>query len=238
MVDDLGKARKEIEERNSELTKEKKKSDELLLNILPSETAEELKLTGTAKAKNYDSVSVMFADFKEFTQISENMDPEELVAELNFCFSRFDMIVQKYGIEKIKTIGDAYMCAAGLPKKSETHGNDMVLAALEIRDFMIAHKKKKDEAGEISFEIRIGINSGPVVAGIVGLNKFVYDIWGDTVNIASRMESSGEPGKVNISTSTYQLVKDKFNCAVRGKIRAKGLGEYNMYFVEGMKTVV
>ncbi|HEY9363406.1 MAG TPA: adenylate/guanylate cyclase domain-containing protein [Chitinophagaceae bacterium] len=238
MVDDLRKARKEIEERNSELTKEKKKSDELLLNILPSETAEELKLTGMAKAKNYDSVSVMFADFKEFTQISENMDPEELVAELNFCFSRFDMIVQKYGIEKIKTIGDAYMCAAGLPKKSETHATDMLLAALEIRDFMIAHKKIKDEAGEISFEIRIGINSGPVVAGIVGLNKFVYDIWGDTVNIASRMESSGVPGKVNVSTSTYQLVKDKFNCVIRGKIRAKGIGEYNMYFVEGMKTVV
>lgn len=238
MVDDLGTARQQIEERNIELTYEKKKSDELLLNILPLETAEELKLTGKAKAKNYESVSVMFADFKSFTQISEHMDPEDLVAELNYCFSNFDLIIQKYGLEKIKTIGDAYMCAGGLPKKSESHAVDLVNAGLEMRDFMVAHKKEKDEKGEVAFEVRVGINSGPVVAGIVGLNKFVYDIWGDTVNIASRMESSGVPGRVNISDATYTLVGDKFNCELRGKIKAKGVGEYEMYFVEKKPSAI
>ena len=235
MVDDLGKARREIDERTGELIVEKKKTDELLLNILPAETADELKATGSAKAKNYESVSVMFADFRDFTKISETMDPEELVSELNYCFSAFDVIIQKYNIEKIKTIGDAYMCVAGLPVKNNTHFYDIINASLEIRDFMLEYKRQKEASGETPFEIRIGINTGSVVAGIVGLNKFAYDIWGHTVNIASRMESSSEPGKINISGSTYALIKNEFNCTLRGKIKPKGIDEIEMYFVDGVK---
>jgi class 3 adenylate cyclase len=216
----------------NKIKKGKKKSDELLLNILPSEVAEELKDTGTSKAKNFDEASVMFTDFKDFTSISEKMAPEELVREIDTCFSAFDHIIHKYGIEKIKTIGDAYMCAGGLPVANNSHAKDLVKAALEIRDFMTNHNKEKVAKGKLPFEIRIGINTGPVIAGIVGVRKFAYDIWGDTVNIASRMESSGEAGKVNISGSTYELVKDKFNCTHRGKIQAKNKGEVDMYFVE------
>jgi class 3 adenylate cyclase len=236
MVDDLGQAKKEVEERTNEALMAKKKTDELLLNILPAETADELKANGFAKAKNYDLVTVLFADFKGFTAISEKMKPEELVYELNYCFSAFDSITQKYGIEKIKTIGDAYMCAGGLPGKNTTHPNDVVNAALEIRAFMVNYKIDRELKGEIPFEIRIGINTGPVVAGIVGFKKFAYDIWGDTVNIASRMESCSEPGRINISGSTYQLVRNNYDCTLRGKIEAKGIGEIEMYFVEGVKT--
>ncbi|MEO8150104.1 MAG: adenylate/guanylate cyclase domain-containing protein [Bacteroidia bacterium] len=223
-----------VEERTRELMLEKKKSDELLLNILPDETAQELKETGTAKAKNYHSVSVLFTDFKGFTAISEKLSPEELVAEINYCFSAFDNIIQKYDIEKIKTIGDAYMCAGGLPIANESHPVDLVKAAIEIRSFMLQHLMEKEKLKEITFEIRIGINTGPVVAGIVGLKKFAYDIWGDTVNIASRMESTSEPGKINVSGSTYQLIKDTFQCTYRGKLSAKNKGEIEMYFVEDL----
>ncbi len=173
----------------------------------------------------------MFTDFKGFTHISENMTPEQLVEEIHTCFKAFDDIIHKYGIEKIKTIGDSYMCAGGLPVASKTHAEDTVKAAIEIRDFMDNHNKEKLSKGELPFEIRIGINTGPVVAGIVGIRKFAYDIWGDTVNTASRMESSGEAGKVNISGSTYELVKDKFTCSYRGKIETKNKGEIDMYFV-------
>jgi adenylate cyclase len=213
------------------ITKERKRSDELLLNILPEEVAEELKDTGSSKAKSFNEVTVMFTDFKGFTNISEKMSPEELVAEIDFCFSAFDNIIHKHGIEKIKTIGDAYMCAGGLPVANKTHAEDTVKAALEIRDFMANHNKEKLAKGELPFEIRIGINTGPVVAGIVGVKKFAYDIWGDTVNLASRMESSGREGEVNISGSTYELVKDKFTCSHRGKIQTKNKGEVDMYFV-------
>ncbi|MDB5246231.1 MAG: Adenylate cyclase, class 3 [Segetibacter sp.] len=232
MVNDLGKARKEVEDRTSELMIAKKKTDELLLNILPAETAEELKATGFAKAKNYELVTVLFSDFKRFSEISEKMKPEQLVAELNYCFSAFDSITYKYGIEKIKTIGDAYMCAGGLPVKNETHAADTVRAAIELRQFMHSYKLEKEAKGEAAFEIRIGIHTGSVVAGIVGLKKFAYDIWGNTVNIASRMESTSEPGKINISGSTYEIVKSDFICSWRGKIMAKGIGELDMYFVE------
>lgn len=237
MVDDLSKARHEVEERTNELIIEQKKTDDLLLNILPSETAEELKATGMAKAKNYESVTVLFADIKGFTEIGEKMSPENLVAELNYCFSAFDLIIKKHGIEKIKTIGDAYMCAGGLPVKNTTHAWDIINAAIEIKNFMLHYQEEKKKNGEIFFELRIGINSGPVVAGIVGLNKFAYDIWGNAVNIASRMESSGEPGKINISGSTYAIIKDVYDCTLRGKIRAKGIGEIEMYFVNGIKAV-
>lgn len=220
-----------IRQRNK-ITKEKKTSDTLLLNILPAEVAEELKSKGSAEAKLIDEVTVLFTDFKGFTELSEKFSPKELVAEINECFSAFDNIMQKNGVEKIKTIGDAYMAAGGLPTSNTTHANDVVKAALDIQQFMKQHKIKKEADGKLFFEIRIGIHTGPVVAGIVGVKKFAYDIWGDTVNIASRMESSSEAGKVNISGATFELVKGNYTCVHRGKIEAKGKGEIDMYFVE------
>lgn len=227
------KLEEEVMLQTAELRKEKKKSDDLLLNILPSEVANELKENGSAEAKHFDEVTVMFTDFKGFTQISENLSPTELVSEIHDCFKAFDHIIEKHNIEKIKTIGDSYMCAGGLPVSNKTNANDIVNAAIEIQHFMEQHSQQRKSVGKEIFEIRIGIHTGPVVAGIVGVKKFAYDIWGDTVNIASRMESSGEVGKVNISGSTYKLVKDKFSCIYRGKIYAKNKGEIDMYFVEG-----
>lgn len=209
----------------------KKRSDELLLNILPEETAEELKATGSAKAKRFDMVTVLFTDFKNFTQASEKLSPEELVAEINYCYSEFDKIITRHGIEKIKTIGDAYMCAGGLPSTNTTNPEDVVRAGLEMIAFIERNKQERMASGKPYFELRCGIHTGPVVAGIVGIKKFAYDIWGDTVNTASRMESSGETGKVNISGATHALVKDKFQCEYRGKVQAKNKGEIDMYFV-------
>jgi len=221
-----------VEERTEQLKTEKQKSDDLLLNILPHEVAEELKHKGTAEAKLFEQVSVLFTDFVDFTRVSERLSPTELVRDLHECFTAFDNIMHKYGLEKIKTIGDAYMAAGGLPTPSNTHAADIVNAALEIRKFIEEGKVKRLANDEPFFEIRIGIHTGPVVAGIVGVKKFAYDIWGDTVNTASRMESSGEVGKVNISGSTFDLVKDRFICTHRGKVTAKGKGEIDMYFVE------
>jgi class 3 adenylate cyclase/streptogramin lyase len=232
----LRKRQEELEEtvsiRTAELRAEKKKSDDLLLNILPEEVAEELKAKGNADAQLIDEVTVLFTDFKGFTQLSERLTPKELVAEINECFSAFDLIMEKYGIEKIKTIGDAYMAAGGLPTPNQTHAIDVVRAAVDIQAFMKKHKQEREARGDLYFEIRIGIHTGPVVAGIVGIKKFQYDIWGDTVNTASRMESSGEIGKVNISGTTYELIKDRAECFYRGKISAKGKGDVDMYFVE------
>jgi adenylate cyclase len=216
------------------IKKGKKLSDDLLLNILPEEVAEELKEKGSAKAKQFDEVTVMFTDFKNFTQLSEKLSPSELVAEIHTCFKTFDGIIDKYNIEKIKTIGDSYMCAGGLPVINKNNATDVVNAAIEIQQFILKYFEERIKIGKEPFEVRIGIHSGPVVAGIVGIKKFAYDIWGDTVNIASRMESSGEAGKVNISGATYELVKEKFNCTHRGKITAKNKGEIDMYFVESI----
>ena len=216
----------------NKIAKEKQRSEELLLNILPEDVAEELKNTGEAKVKSFEMVTVLFTDFKGFTQISEMMTPEQLVSEIDYCFRGFDNIISKYGIEKIKTIGDSYMAAGGVPKSNTTNPEDVVNAAIEIRDFVLNHKKEREAKGEIPFEVRIGVNTGPVVAGIVGVKKFAYDIWGDAVNLASRMESSGEPGKVNISENTYEFIKEKFNMTYRGKVYAKGKGDVDMYFVE------
>jgi class 3 adenylate cyclase len=174
----------------------------------------------------------MFTDFKGFTRISEKLTPAELVTEIDTCFKAFDTIITKYNIEKIKTIGDSYMCVGGLPKANSTHAKDVVQAALEIQAFMNNHLAERLASGKEPFEMRIGIHSGSVVAGIVGLKKFAYDIWGDTVNIASRMESSGIEGKINISGATYEHVKNEFTCVYRGKIDAKNKGEIDMYFVE------
>lgn len=222
----------EVSQRTSEIVAEKKKSDELLLNILPQEVAEELKERGTTEAKYFDHVSVLFTDFVDFTKAGERLSPQELVDELHTCFKAFDQIISKYEIEKIKTIGDAYLAVCGLPHAVEEHAIKTVSAAIEIRDFMVARKK---EFPNKSFDVRIGIHSGPVVAGIVGVKKFAYDIWGDTVNTAARMESSSEADKINISHYTYELIKDHFECSYRGMITAKNKGELRMYFVEGKK---
>ncbi len=220
----------EVVAEKKEVEKQKQRSDELLLNILPSEVAEELKEKGIAEAKQFDAVTVMFTDFKDFTQIAEKLSPKELVSQIHTYFKAFDEIIGKYNIEKIKTIGDSYMAAGGLPVPNKTHAIDVIMAALEIQQFMEAHYSLS-KIGKFS-GARIGIHTGPVVAGIVGVKKFAYDTWGDTVNIASRMETSGAIGKVNISGATYELVKDKFRCVPRGKVKAKNKGEIDMYFVE------
>lgn len=221
----------ELEKLYRQLESEKKKSDNLLLNILPSDVAEELKQKQFTEPVYYESASVLFTDFKGFTKIASKMNPSELVRELDFYFSEFDKIIEKYGIEKLKTIGDAYMCASGLPKVSVTHAIDLVNAAIEIQEMMTRFKKEKDS----TWELRIGVNSGPLMAGVIGKKKFSYDVWGDTVNIASRLESNGETGKINISQYTYELIKDEFQCEYRGKIAVKNKGEIDMYFVKGKK---
>jgi len=214
---------------------ERNRSDNLLLNILPAETAEELKEHGKAKAQSYESVSILFTDFKGFTSIAATMTPEELVKEIHENYRAFDEIVTKYNVEKIKTIGDAYMAAGGLPAPNKTHALDVAKAAVEIRDYVEELKIRRQQEGKPFFEIRIGIHTGPVVAGIVGIKKFAYDIWGDSVNIASRMESNSEPGKINISQTTYDLVKNVANCKYRGEFEAKNRGKLKMYFLDNFK---
>ena len=212
---------------------EKEKSENLLLNILPENTAEELKEKGRVAAKSFDSASILFSDFKAFVAISGQMTPEQLVKEVDECFSAFDEIMAKYGIEKIKTIGDAYMAAGGVPTPNNTHASDTLKAALEIQTFMHQYARERKRINQTYFEARIGIHTGPVVAGVVGKKKFQYDLWGDTVNIASRMESAGEVGKVNISEATYELVKNSegFSFTSRGHMEVKGKGVMSMYFV-------
>jgi len=212
---------------NAIIGKEKEKSDNLLLNILPNEVATELKEKGTSEARYYEDVSVIFTDFVGFTRIAENLTPQQLVDELHICFTAFDAIVLKHGVEKIKTIGDAYMAVSGLPVSSQNHALAATQVAVEFLEF-IEHRRKTESIG---FEIRIGIHSGPVIAGIVGTKKFAFDIWGDTVNIAARMESSGLPGKINISAHTFRHVSSNFDCQSRGKVVAKNKGEMDMYFV-------
>lgn len=221
-----------LEIRNQTLEQEKSKSDNLLLNILPRETAEELKEYGEARARYFKMVTVMFTDFKDFSFFCQELPPESLVAEVNRYFSVFDRIMDRYGIEKIKTIGDIYMCAGGLPEENDSHPQDVMRAAVDIQKYVADQKKKNASLGKPYFELRIGVHTGSVVAGIVGKKKFAYDIWGDTVNMASRMESTGEVGKVNLSQATYELVKDSFPCTYRGKIAAKNKGIIDMYFLD------
>ena len=210
------------------IIKERQKSEKLLLNILPSEVAAELKAKGATEAKLFNNVTVLFSDFVSFTKVSEQLTPNELVNELNMCFKAFDKITDKYHIEKIKTIGDAYLAVCGLPLAENMHAENAVSAAREISAFMLDRRAK---LGNRTFEVRIGLHSGSVVAGIVGIKKFAYDIWGDTVNTAARMEQNSEAGKINISETTYELVKDKFKCEFRGEIEAKGKGQLKMYYV-------
>jgi len=210
------------------------RSDDLILNMMPAEIAEELKEKGEAQAKEFDTVSILFTDFKDFTKLSEKLSPTELVEELNYCFKAFDNICDKYNIEKIKTIGDSFMAAGGLTDLSDDAVKNTVLAALEMQSFISKRKSEHLSLGKPFFEMRAGINTGPAVAGIVGVKKFQYDIWGDTVNTASRMESHAGVGKVNISQHTYEYIKDDpyFLCENRGQITAKGKGNIEMYFVE------
>ena len=223
---------RELAAKNAVIERERQRADALLTNILPATTAQELKENNSVEPRRYESVTVMFTDFKSFTQIAERVSFEELITELDECFRLFDQIVEQFHLEKIKTIGDAYMCAGGLPVPNDTHPVDVVRAAIDMQTRLQALMRDKQAAGKPVFEMRIGIHTGPVVAGVVGSHKFAYDIWGDTVNTAARLEQGSESGKINISETTYQAVKDLFPCTYRGKLAAKNKGEIDMYFVE------
>jgi class 3 adenylate cyclase len=226
------KTLRDLAEKNKIIEEEKRKSDELLLNILPEEVMQELKTHGRTQARNYSKASVLFADIKNFTAISEQLSPDELIEGLDAYFERFDKVIEKYKIEKIKTIGDAYVCAGGVPTQSEDNAFDVVQAALDFRDEIDKLRRERTTQGKIPFEFRIGIHTGQLVAGVIGIKKFAYDIWGDTVNMAARMQEAGEPGKINISGTTYEIVKQKFACVYRGKLEAKNKGAVDMYYVE------
>jgi len=224
-----------IQERTEELMIEKEKTENLLANLLPKDTADELMLKGKATKQKYNFVTVLFSDIEGFTRIAEEVNPEILIDELDNFFFHFDSVVEKYNIEKIKTIGDAYMCAGGIPHPNRTNPIEVVLAALEMQDYMEGLKEEQTARGISLWDIRIGIHTGTVIAGVVGQKKLSYDIWGDTVNTASRMESSGLPGRINISGVTYEYVKDFFICEYRGKMPVKYKGDLDMYFVKGIR---
>ncbi|MCW5923369.1 MAG: hypothetical protein KIS77_13575 [Saprospiraceae bacterium] len=229
------RAANQLSQKNALIEEEKKRSDNLLLNILPPAIAQELKTRNKVAARKYDQATVMFTDFIGFTNIAERLSPEMLVEELDFCFSNFDKIISKYRIEKIKTVGDAYICASGLSDMNASP-SDMVKAALEIQDFLQHTKAERLNQGLPYFEARVGIHTGPVVAGVVGAKKFAYDIWGDTVNTAARMEEACEPGRVNVSEDAYWLAKYEFEWQHRGKIAAKNKGQMDMYYVTSAKS--
>jgi len=223
-----------IYKRTEDMIIEKEKSEALLANVLPKNTASEIIEKGKATKIKYNFVTVLFSDIQGFTRIAEETNPEVLIDELDKFFFYFDSVVEKFGIEKIKTIGDAYMCAGGIPEKNRTNPVEVILAALEMKEYMNRLKETSELEGMKYWDIRIGIHTGTVVAGVVGQKKLSYDIWGDTVNIASRMESSGEGGKINISGTTYEFVKEFFACEYRGKMPVKYKGELEMYFVNGI----
>jgi class 3 adenylate cyclase len=209
--------------------KARKRSDQLLLNILPADVAKELKETGSSQARRFSEVTVLFSDFVGFTKISESLSPKELVDLLHTYFKAFDEIVERNGLEKIKTVGDAYICCAGLPMPVEDHARRVVQCALEMQEHM--------KSSPHGWTLRIGVNTGPVVAGIVGIKKFAYDIWGDTVNTAARLEHNCEPGRVNISSTSHDLIKEDFVFSHRGQIEAKNKGALDMYYVEGRRVL-
>jgi adenylate cyclase len=217
------------------LNQERKKSDRLLLNILPESVARELQANDRVRPRDYESASVLFTDFVGFTRIAESLTPQALVEELDACFRRFDQIASTHRLEKIKTIGDAYMAVGGVPEANRSHAIDCVLAALEIQAFMSAARERQRARGEPPWQLRLGIHSGRLVAGVIGQQKFAYDVWGDTVNTASRMESSGVADRINISGTTYEQVKDFFVCEYRGAVAAKNKGEVEMYFVNRIR---
>lgn len=224
-----------LAEKNNIIGEERERSESLLLNILPAVIADELKKKGVATTQFYEEATVMFVDFKGFSHIAQKLPAEQLVAELDHAFKNFDEIIDHHGLEKIKTIGDEYMCAGGVPAESEGHPLDMVKAAFEIQSFLKNWNTEKRTKNQPLFEARIGIHTGPLIAGVVGSKKFAYDVWGDTVNVASRMESKSEAGRVNISATTYARIKNEFDCEYRGKVPAKNVGEVEMYYVNGAK---
>lgn len=228
----LAKQNAEIMKQKEEIETQKLEIEKLILNILPNEVAQELRKTGKATPRYYESVTVLFTDFKEFSRIAEVLSAQDLVADLNECFIAFDRIIEEHGLEKIKTIGDAYMCACGIPTSIPDHPLRTVRAALAIQKYIETENEVRRARGSNLWELRIGIHTGPVIAGVVGRKKFAYDIWGNAVNLASRLETNGKEGKVNISESTYYLIKDHFECEYRGKIYAKNIGDVDMYFVE------
>jgi class 3 adenylate cyclase len=231
----LRKAKELLKMKEIELIAEKEKMAAALSNVLPRNAAEEIAAKGKAAKVKYNFVTVLFSDIQGFTRIAEETNPEVLIDELDKFFFHFDSMVEKYGIEKIKTIGDAYMCAGGIPEKNRTNPVEVILAALEMQAYMERLKQSSDIEGMKYWDIRIGIHTGTVVAGVVGQKKLSYDIWGDTVNTASRMESSGDAGKINISGTTFEFVKDFFSCEYRGKMPVKYKGELEMYFVSGIR---
>lgn len=207
-------------------------ADRLLLNIFPEETARELKEKGSVEAKSYQAATVMFTDFVGFSAFARTLSAEALVEQLDFYFRAFDDIIARHGLEKIKTMGDSYMCAGGIPTPTPDHVRNVVKAALEIRQFVVNQRHEQQERYGYPFDIRIGIHTGPVVAGVVGSSKIAFDIWGETVNIAARMEQICEPKKINISEAAYAHIKEEFYCIYRGRFPAKHVGEIEMYFVE------
>jgi class 3 adenylate cyclase len=216
-----------VTQRTQELAQSEAKAKELLHNMLPAEVAEELSSTGQTKPARFESASVLFTDFSGFTQVASTMPAGQMVSELNDIFAAFDDICDAEGVEKIKTIGDAYMAAAGVPQECADHAQRCVRAGQKMLDFV----QQRNARSAFKWGLRVGIHSGHVVAGVVGKRKFAFDIWGDTVNIASRMESAGEEGRINVSAYTYHLIQNDFACEYRGKVDAKGKGEVDMYFV-------
>jgi adenylate cyclase len=226
---------KALGQKNAIIREEQQRSEDLLLNILPALVAEELKKQGHTKARYFEDVSVLFADFVGFSKIAEKLTPQQLVSELDSCFQEFDAIIARHHLEKIKTIGDAYMCAGGILNEGEQSGSqlrNMVYAAREMQAWLLVWNRERELVGLPRYDARIGIHSGPVVAGVVGSKKFAFDIWGDTVNIAARVEQAGEGGKINVSGQVYEAVKSQFEFKHRGKIPVKNKGEIEMYFLE------
>ena len=221
---------------NKLLDQRKAEIESLLLNILPYEVAMELQSTGHATPRYYENVSVLFTDFVSFSKIAETLSPQQVIEELNEFFIAMDDIIEKYQLEKIKTIGDSYMCAGGIPTVNQTHPISIVKAGMEILEYLKIKNLHREKTGLPIWELRIGIHTGPLVAGVVGKKKYAYDIWGSTVNIASRMESNGQPGMLNISAALYEQIKENYQCSYRGKIYAKNVGEIDMYFVTGVIT--
>ena len=224
MVRELNQARASAEA-------ERGKSDRLLLNILPAAVADELKANDKVSPRFYQSVSILLVDFKGFTRLAETIEPAQLVAQLDEYYSKFDELCAKLRLEKLKTIGDAYMSVGGLPEPNRTHPLDAALAALQIQDHLARVNRQREKLRLPPWEARIGINTGPVIAGVVGLHKFSYDIWGNAVNVAARLQAAAEPGRINISENTWHQINTRFNCEPRGSIEVKGKGAVPMYFL-------
>ena len=221
-----------LEKKNKEIQEEQERSEELLLNILPKDIASELKENAKVQTRKFEACTVCFTDFINFSRISQLLSPEDLIEALDECFKAFDEIISKHNVEKIKTIGDSYMCAAGVPITNKSHATDAVKAAVEMVAFLEEWNHKREENGQIRFDARIGIHTGPIIAGVVGIKKFAYDIWGDTVNVAARMESKSEAQRINISQSTYELIKEEFSCHSRGCLDVKNMKDLEMYYVD------